>query len=146
MRAIDADLIDMFECHPIDWATGAIDPQEAQDMIDNAPTLEMEPVRYGYCDIKIHHYFEDEDFGDLRFYATIHCSNCGKKLGEIPWLDCIPNPCESYDEEWKINPLDFYAIEMEEARGRLRNRKIDNYCPECGCKMRKENNDESIHT
>ena len=110
-------------------------------MKEASKRLKEQSVRYGHWTIDLHHYFEDKEFGDLIFYANICCSECGKKITSI-YGDTIENPCVSYEDYWSINPLDLYEEQYNKIKNILSLITLENYCPSCGCKMIKEDEDE----
>ena len=142
MKAYDAEalsqsLIDLENGNNECWT-----PAEFKDyLLENQKVIEAEPVRYGHWTIDLHHYFKDEEFGDLIFYANICCSECGKKITSI-YGDTIENPCVSYEDYWSINPLDLYKEQYNKIKKMLSLVTLENYCPNCGRKMIKEDDDD----
>ena len=79
MRPIDANTLwKVFE--NAEWWDNA-DRDEAQDLLNKAPTVDVEPVRHGQWETK--EYTTEDSFDD---WIVIHheevCSECGKGQGE----------------------------------------------------------------
>ena len=79
MRPIDANTLwKVFES--AEWWDNA-DRDEAQDLLNKAPTVDVEPVRHGQWETK--EYTTEDSFDD---WIVIHheevCSECGKGQGE----------------------------------------------------------------
>lgn len=79
MRTIDADTF-WKVLENAEWWDNA-DRDEAQDLLNKAPTVDAEPVRHGRWETK--EYTTEDSFDD---WIIIHheevCSECGKGQGE----------------------------------------------------------------
>lgn len=89
MRLIDADALDMYEALKSYYGDAW---RDAQKEIDNAPTVDAEPVRHGQ--------WEYVDYGG---FGNWHCSHCREICITNGDYDYCPNCGARMDAERKDN-------------------------------------------
>lgn len=94
-----------------------------EEFIDNAPTIDAEPVRHGQWVLEAH----DERM-NCRWNVTAECSECCDDRKEI-WAGFFPDVPPSIAR--------YVALESAESV------KLSNYCPNCGAKMEGAKDDEN---
>lgn len=84
-------------------------------IINNAPTVDAEPVRHGKWLLEAH-----KENANFRWNVTAKCSECDYDLGEIweGFFPCIPD-----------------GIAEDVCFNSAKSVDVSNYCPHCGAKM-----------
>jgi hypothetical protein len=83
--------------------------------IDDAQTIEAEPVKHGKWIYEVHK--ENSNYG---WNVTTYCSECCDNIKEI-WRGLFPNV-----PDWLARDVALQSAKSV---------KLDNYCPNCGAKM-----------
>ena len=111
MRLIDADALKKKARYAFESNTGGhIPPVVSADDIDDAPTIEAEPVKRGPW------------IGDGYYEKPCVCSYCGAEAHYISTFK------ETYDYDWEEN---LQSTGFEEICEYIKS----DYCPNCGAKM-----------
>lgn len=117
MRPIDADKLRYSTEWCVDEAGfGAKFTVIHKEEIDNAPTLDVEPVRRGEWVLVAR-----SEFTNWRWGVTAECSECSHSIGTI-WRGFFPDVPDAI--------ANGTALESAHALS------LNNYCPNCGAKMR----------
>ncbi len=88
MRLIDADEFakDIYKC-VMYGNTALIDKYEVLHRLNNAPTIDAEPVRHGHWDIiytdNIPYAYRCSLCGTTRIDKVYYCPHCGAKMDEV---------------------------------------------------------------
>lgn len=116
MRLIDVDVFEVvfFEGKSEEFVEGAT---YVLEQIDKQPTVEAKPVVHGEWIMEV------EESANYHWGVIAECSNCGNRTKEI-WGGYFPNFPHYLATD----------IAIESAS----NVEIDNFCPNCGCDMRKK--------
>ena len=94
-----------------------------EEFIDNAPTIDAEPVRHGLWVLEAH-----DERVNCRWNVTAECSECCDDRKEI-WTGFFPG----------VPPSIARRVALESAESV----KLSNYCPHCGAKMDEGEDDEN---
>lgn len=94
-------------------------------------------VKYGQWKLEVHSFYNDnwDESIELVVYILAHCSNCGKEhFPKQVFSKRIEAP-EDADENFRFDQEYEKAKALEEFK--QKNRKITNYCSNCGAEMTK---------
>ena len=108
-------------------------------ILEAEPKVKIDLPKQGHWEPEIKHYFDVDNYGELEFYANIVCSCCNHRVASVS-LKSISRPDLSEDEDWDIDPYEFYDEQEAIVRGRIYNGDyyFGKYCTECGAKMNME--------
>lgn len=141
MRPIDADaILEKWERYGLD--NGSVLGSHSGMVeavlydIENAPTLNVEPVRRGEWVLETHSFYKDtfDESVELCVYITARCKDCGRKHPDryevYSATLCAP---EDADDDFRFDreEEEDKALKAFLAKGFV----LADYCPNCGAKM-----------